>query len=369
MTTQPQTYTCGCGHRSRSMLENVAHIKDCDKITGEDKVTLLKSQVGRKAASVEAYTPPVSPGKDIGNLIGIPKPAISDSPWKFTKAGEEIISELLIIAQDPNLPVELRGRSGCGKSVAVREVARRLGNRPNMAINAHPGMDISLLVGGMHTRPLPQGGITVEWADGDLTTAIKEGIVFFFEEATRAPQEMVSRLFGLLDQGFGYWNIPEAGIRNVPIHKDFWFVATSNPAGMGYQTTRLDAALQSRLAVCFDIDEPLADERAILTDLLAPTNSQDGHDMVDRFIHFAIDTRRKDAVGIDVGVNTRDLISAATLVNRSFDPLRAITLTISNKYPESRDVLDFKAITHFNGEIQYDEPVVEGAENAVPQTS
>ena len=367
MTTQPQTYSCGCGHRSRSMLENVVHIKDCDKITGEDKVNLLKAQVGRKPESVQAYTPPTPDSR-----TGIGKSALirdlSDSPWKFTKTGEEIISELLVIAQDPNLPVELRGRSGCGKSVAVREVARRI-ERPSMAINAHPGMDIGLLVGGMHTRPLPQGGITVEWADGDLTRAIKEGTVFFFEEATRAPQEMVSRLFGLLDQGFGYWNIPEAGIRDVPISKDFWFVATSNPAGMGYQTTRLDTALQSRLAVCYDIDEPLADERAILTDLLAPTNTQNGHDMVDRFIHFAVDTRRKDESGMDVGVNTRDLISAATLVNRAFDPLRAITLTISNKYPELREMLDFKAVTHFKGEIKYNEPVVEGAQNAVSQTS
>ena len=365
MTTQPQTYSCGCGHRSRSMLENVVHIKDCEKITGEDKVNLLKSQVGRKPESVEAYTPPVATTRSGKSVL---TSDFSDSPWKFTKTGEEIISELLVIAQDPNLPVELRGRSGCGKSVAVREVARRIA-RPSMAINAHPGMDIGLLVGGMHTRPLPQGGITVEWADGDLTKAIKEGTVFFFEEATRAPQEMVSRLFGLLDQGFGYWNIPEAGVRDGPIHKDFWFLATSNPAGMGYQTTRLDTALQSRLAVCYEIDEPLADERAILTDLLAPTNTQDGHDMVDRFIHFAIDTRRKDESGIDFGCNTRDLISAATLVNRSFDPLRAIALTMSNKYPEAREALNFKAVTHFTGEIKYDEPVVQGAENAVSQTS
>ena len=131
----------------------------------------------------------------------------------------------------------------------------------------------------------------------------------------------------------------------------------------------MDTALQSRLAVCYEIDEPLADERAILTDLLAPTNTQDGHDMVDRFIHFAIDTRRKDESGIDFGCNTRDLISAATLVNRSFDPLRAIALTMSNKYPEAREALNFKAVTHFTGEIKYDEPVVQGAENAVSQTS
>ena len=365
MTTQPQTYSCGCGHRSRSFLDNVAHVQACDKITAEDKVSLLKAQVGRKPASVQAYTPP-SPAP-----MAIPRPAVpavGESPWKFTKTGEDIIAELLCIAEDPNMPVELRGRSGCGKSVAVREVARRLGNRPNMAINAHPGMDISLLVGGMNTNPLPQGGITVEWADGDLTKAIKEGYVFFLEEATRAPQEMVSRLFGLLDQGFGYWIIPEAGIRNVPIHKDFWFVATSNPAGMGYQTTRLDTALQSRLSVVYEIDEPLADERAILTGILAPTNAQDGHDMVDRFIHFAIDTRRKEESGLDSGVNTRDLISAATLVSRAFDPQRAVMLCIANKYPEVREMLNFKALTHFTGEIKY-ESVEEVAQDAVRETA
>ena len=243
------------------------------------------------------------------------------------------------------IPAQLDGPSGFGKSVVAREVANRLLRR-YMAINAHPGMDISLLVGNMFPRPT-EHGMTLVWEDGDLTKAIKGGWIFFFEEATRAPQEMVSRMFGLLDQGFGYYNLPEAGIQDVPIHELFWMLFTSNPAGAGYQTSRLDTAFQSRTGVVFEINEPLADERAILTNILAPNNSEVGHNIVDRFMHFAIDTRRPDPNGIQHGVNTRDLIYAATLQTRGFDATRAIELSIANKYPLAKPTIMRHSIHHF----------------------
>tara|TARA_Y100000310_G_scaffold34498_1_gene32678 strand:+ start:3543 stop:4592 length:1050 start_codon:yes stop_codon:yes gene_type:complete len=271
------------------------------------------------------------------------------SPYIFTQAGEQLIEELMRLAPRAGgvdaISAQLDGPSGMGKSVVVREVAWRM-LREFMAINAHPGMDISLLIGAMFPRPTEQG-LTLVWQDGDLTRAIKEGIIFFFEEATRAPQEMVSRLFGLLDQGFGYFNLPEAGIRDVPIHELFWMILTSNPAGAGYQTSRLDMAFQSRMGSVFDIREPMADERAILTKILAPTNSEAGHNLVDRFLHFSVDTRRPDSNGIDHGVNTRDLIYAATLQARGFEAPRAIELSIGNKYPASKPVIMHCTDNHF----------------------
>ena len=256
-----------------------------------------------------------------------------------------MIDELLMLAINPSITVQLDGPSGMGKSVVVREVARRM-YRDAMAINAHPGMDVGQLVGQMFPRATGTG-ITLQWEDGDLTKAIKEGIIFFFEEATRAPQEMMSRLFGLLDQGFGYYNLPEAGIRDVPIHDDFWMVLTSNPAGAGYQTARMDPALQSRIGAVFQIDEPLADERVILSRILAPNNEEVGHNMVERFQHFAFDTRRKDANGFDRGVNTRDLIYAATLQVRGFNASRAIELSIGNKDMINKPAIVEHANNHF----------------------
>ena len=345
MLRQGSTYNCNCGTVFTNSLECEVHVQSCQSINDIIRAKLLNElNPNAGPAVVFQVDQPLTVVKD---EVEAPQP--NKSPYVFTQAGEQLIEELMrlapLVGKRESLSAQLDGPSGMGKSVIVREVAYRL-LREFMAINAHPGMDLSLLIGSMYPRPTGQG-MTLVWEDGDLTRAIKNGIIFFFEEATRAPQEMVSRLFGLLDQGFGYFNLPEAGISNVPIHELFWMILTSNPAGAGYQTSRLDMAFQSRMCSVFEVNEPMADERAILTNILAPTNSEVGHNLVDRFLHFAIDTRRPDANGVDHGVNTRDLIYAATLQARGFEATRAIELSIANKYPASKPVILHHSSEHF----------------------
>ena len=69
--------------------------------------------------------------------------------------------------------------------------------------------------------------------------------------------------------------------------------------------------------------------------------------MVERFQHFAFDTRRKDANGFDRGVNTRDLIYAATLQVRGFNASRAIELSIGNKDMINKPAIVEHANNHF----------------------
>ena len=346
MLKQGSTYKCYCGSEFYTSIDTEMHVQNCGVLTVTQRAALifeLNPLTLPAEAAKEMATPSISTDK-APKVEHIPA-TLGDSPYAFTPAGEQVIDELLMLAINPSITVQLDGPSGMGKSVVVREVARRM-YRDAMAINAHPGMDVGQLVGQMFPRATDTG-ITLQWEDGDLTKAIREGIIFFFEEATRAPQEMMSRLFGLLDQGFGYYNLPEAGIRDVPIHDDFWMVLTSNPAGAGYQTARMDPALQSRIGAVFQIDEPLADERVILSRILAPNNEEVGHNMVERFQHFAFDTRRKDANGFDRGVNTRDLIYAATLQVRGFNASRAIELSIGNKDMINKPAIVEHANNHF----------------------
>jgi MoxR-like ATPase len=273
-------------------------------------------------------------------------PPVSDpSPWVFTERGEALICELLLCAQAPGINTLLIGESGFGKSVVAREVARRMG-RTYSSLNAHPGMDVSLLIGQMFPRPMPQGGITLEWQHGTLTEAVISGAIFFFEELTRAPQEAISRLFGLLDQGFSYYNIPEAGIDDVPINPNFWFVGTANPAGRGYQTSRLDPALESRFGAIFEINEPLADEGAIVNNILPEDKFGITGPRLQRFV---FDTRRNDNGLVDAGVNTRDLVSAAQLIARGFTPDAAVERAICSKNAAVASGLRMLAQAHFHG--------------------
>ena len=255
----------------------------------------------------------------------------SDTPqYKLTPGGERIARQIASFNPEPIL---ILGPAGTGKSLLIRHIAQQLGI-DFVAVNAHQGLDISQLVGLW--RPVQtESGITIEWEDGSLTRSVKTGGLFLFEEITRAPQELLSRLFGLLDTDGRYWPLPEAGIDGVEVHPNFWFVATGNPVGSGYHTASLDRALEDRFQAIYEIKEPLAPERDVLADLV-------GGDVADGLDRFATDARRNESTY----VSTRNLIQAARLVQRGTHPVEAVTLAISRKFRGYQDGLDELARLH-----------------------
>ena len=333
ITHQPADFICLCGRHSATMALHNYHQSKCPGVlAGQGSTPATETAV--------TYSAPT------------PEPVTDVRPWVFTAKGEEVIQELMMLAMPYSggrapIPALLIGESGYGKSVVVREVAHRL-KRIYSSLNAHPGMDISLLVGQMFPRPMPEGGITLEWEHGVLTKSIISGDIFLFEELTRAPMETISRMFGPLDLGFGYYNIPEAGVDDVPIHPDWWLVGTANPAGRGYQTARVDPALESRFGWIIEVNEPLADEGAIVSKLLPESQYPNVGARLRRFV---FDTRRNDnsAITSDMGVNTRDLVHTANLISRGFKPEVAVERAIISKKDSVADGLRLLARAHFQG--------------------
>jgi len=251
----------------------------------------------------------------------------------FNSFGKNIMRELRRCYPEPVL---LLGSTGWGKSVICREVSRVMG-KDYISINAHPGMDMGLLVGMWRPQSRDGSGIEVVWEDGLLTKAIRNGAVFFFEELTRAPQEAVSRLHGVLDSANRYWSLPEAGEDNVPVHKDFWFIATANPPRAGYGAQRIEKALQSRFIAQFEIDEPMAEELAVVQSIL------DDETLALKLMRVMEDARRHG----DTQVPTRDLVQWAVMVKKGFAVDRAFELAVTPKFPEKKDGLRKIVYAHF----------------------
>ncbi len=234
----------------------------------------------------------------------------------FSPYGKALIEEIKKLHP---YPVLLLGDTGWGKSVIVREIAKQLALK-FIPINGHPTMDMSMLVGLWRPVQTPNG-ITVEWEDGLLTTAIRNGDVFLFEELTRASGEAVSRLFGVLDSSDRFLSLPEAGQINVPIHSNFWCLATGNQAKSGYSVSKLDKALESRFEAIYTINQPLADEEVIL----AKYPSIDAS----RFMNFVTDLRKsKD----NVQFPTRDFVKVLRKVSKGFTLERALEIELHSKY-------------------------------------
>jgi len=275
---------------------------------------------------------------DTDNFQKVPQGLASDgSEMKgiiaFNSFGKNIMRELKRCYPEPVL---LLGSTGWGKSVICREVARVMG-KDYISINAHPGMDMGMLVGMWRPHSRDGSGIEVVWEDGLLTKAIRNGAVFFFEELTRAPQEAVSRLHGVLDSANRYWSLPEAGEDNVPVHKDFWFIATANPPKAGYGAQRIEKALQSRFIAQFEIDEPMADELAVVRSIL------DDEPLSKKLLRVMEDARRHG----DTKIPTRDLVQWAVMVKKGFKVDRAFELAVTPKFSEKKDGLRKIVYAHF----------------------
>lgn len=239
--------------------------------------------------------------------------------YHFNEKGNEIMEEVVKLAPRPVL---FAGKTGYGKSYLIRAVCEQL-QRHFEAVNAYPGMDISMWVGMWRPTSNDQGGVGLVWEDGVLTRSIRNGDVFFLEELSRAPQDATARVFGLMDTSFRFWSLPEAGMGNVPVHDDFWLIATANPTSNDYYTYNLDRALQSRFAAVYNIDGPICDEQAVIEEMV-------DKDVAKRLMRVVTDTRKDPAAA----VNTRDLVLCAELISKGFDPLTAVARAVAPKYGE-----------------------------------
>ena len=142
------------------------------------------------------------------------------------------------------LPVMLKGPTGCGKSRFVQHMAYRL-KRPLITVACHEDLTASDLVG----RYLLKGEETV-WADGPLATAVRSGALCYLDEIVEARKDTTVVIHPLTDSR-----------RILPIEKrgevleagkEFMLVMSYNP---GYQSVvkELKQSTKQRfMAIDFD---------------------------------------------------------------------------------------------------------------------
>lgn len=294
-------------------------------ITVDQALAVMRDRI---AVLVEEAKPTV----DIG---------IEGHGFMLTEYGHQLADEILKIAPDPVL---LIGGAGFGKSALARYVAFERGTEFR-SINFDAGMSLHPLIGQWNPKSTPEG-ITVEFADGALTAAVKAGDTFLAEELTRAPQELLSRLFGLLDTDFRSWDVIERGANgSTDIHEDFFLLATANPAGAGYSGARqLDHALSSRFAAIIEIDGAIAPEHKILL------NYVDAN-VADAIMRFAEDCRPStdhvDSRASDKhNISTRNLVQIARHIKQGISPQRAVAIAIAPKFPDPQGI-NLLAENHF----------------------
>src|SRR3990172_8880768 len=150
----------------------------------------------------------------------------------------------------------LTGPTGCGKTRLVEHMAEVL-ERPLFTVSCHDDLTSSDLVG----RFLVRGG-DVEWIDGPLTRAVREGAVCYLDEVIEARRDTLAVLHSLTDHRRSLYL--DRTNERVPAAEGFMLVCSHNPASRS-ALKELKPSFRQRF-VSLDLDYlPEEDEAAVVT--------------------------------------------------------------------------------------------------------
>jgi len=115
---------------------------------------------------------------------------VSDIPF-YAQQGSECV--LFEHAWRKQLPLLIKGPTGCGKTRFVEHMAARL-NRPLVTVSCHDDLSAADLVG----RFLIGNGST-QWSDGPLARAVRLGAICYLDEVVEARKDTTVVLHPLAD--------------------------------------------------------------------------------------------------------------------------------------------------------------------------
>jgi nitric oxide reductase NorQ protein len=208
--------------------------------------------------------------------------------------------ELFEAAFRQNLPVLLKGPTGCGKTRFVAHMAARLG-LSLQTVACHDDLTAADLTG----RFLLKGGETV-WVDGPLTRSVRAGGICYLDEVVEARKDVTVVLHPLTDDR-RILPLDRTG-ETLEAPSDFMLVVSYNP---GYQSIlkALKPSTRQRF-VAIDFDYPPA---SVETEIVAQESGL-ATDRAAGLVALSGKIRGLKGQDLEEGASTRLLISCARLI-------------------------------------------------------
>jgi nitric oxide reductase NorQ protein len=228
--------------------------------------------------------------------------AESEAPFYRSKGNE---TELFDHAFRNQLPVLIKGPTGCGKTRFVQHMAHKL-SRPLFTVSCHDDLTAADLVG----RHLI-GDTGTYWSDGPLTRAVREGAICYLDEIVEARKDTTVVLHPLTDDR-----------RILPLERtgetlkappDFMLVVSYNPGYQNLLKGLKPSTRQRFIAMSFDF--PDADTEIEV--LIGETGIDPA--LATRLVKLANALRALKDHDIEEAASTRLLVYAATLIKSGMD--------------------------------------------------
>ncbi len=207
------------------------------------------------------------------------------------------------------LPVLIKGPTGCGKTRFINYMAARL-QRSVYTVACHDDLSAADLVG----RHLI-GDKGTFWSDGPLTRAVREGSICYLDEVVEARKDTTVVLHPLTDDR-RILPIERTGeILHAP--SDFMLVVSFNPGYQNLLKGMKPSTRQRFLAIRFDFPSPELEKEVLMGETGIDEN------LARRLVQLANHLRALKDHDLEEGASTRLLVYAATLIDGGYDPLEA----------------------------------------------
>ena len=225
-----------------------------------------------------------------------------EMPFYRPKGGEIGLFEH---AYQNQLPMLIKGPTGCGKTRYVQHMAARLG-RPLYTVACHDDLTAADLVG----RHLI-GDQGTYWSDGPLTRAVREGAICYLDEVVEARKDTTVVLHPLTDDR-----------RILPLERtgeilkappEFMLVVSYNPGYQNLLKGMKPSTRQRFIALSFDFPEP-----ELETEVLIGESGID-RELAVNLVRLAGSIRALKDHDLEEAASTRLLVYAATLIKSGMD--------------------------------------------------
>jgi len=233
--------------------------------------------------------------------------------------------ELLAQAWNNQLPVLLKGPTGCGKTRFVQHMAEKLG-RKLYTVACHEDLTAADLLG----RHLIGDGKTY-WQDGPLTKAVREGAICYLDEVVEARKDTIVVLHPLTDDR-RILPIDRTGeILQAPA--EFMLIASYNPGYQNLLKGMKPSTRQRFISLKFDYPGIEVESKIIQKE------AQVNESIAKPLAELAYQLRQLKDHDLEESASTRLLIYAASLIKSGISKNEACQSAIIEPLTDDEEVI------------------------------
>jgi nitric oxide reductase NorQ protein len=257
-----------------------------------------------------------------GNVSTLERTETASALPYYQSTGNECA--LFETAHRLQLPLLLKGPTGCGKTRFVTHMAARLG-RTLFTVSCHDDLTAADLTG----RFLLKGGET-QWFDGPLTSAVRQGGICYLDEVVEARKDVTVVLHPLTDDR-RILPLERTG-EVIPAHEDFMLVVSYNPGYQNILKSLKPSTRQRFIAIEFDFSPPDVECEIVAAESgLSP-------ERVRPLVQLAGRLRALKGQDIEEGVSTRLIVYCASLIAAGFKHEDAVRVAMIEPLSDDADV-------------------------------